>query len=82
MKKLTIAAAAVAAILVAAPAWASSCPRHMSEIDAKIAANPQVAQQDLAQAKQLRAQGEEFHKAGKHQESMDALAAAKKLLGM
>ena len=51
VKKLTVAAAAVAAILVAAPAWASSCPRHMSEIDAKIAANPQVAQQDLAQAR-------------------------------
>lgn len=82
MSKLTIVSAALAAVLVAAPAWASSCPRHMGEIDAKLATNPQVAQQTLDQAKQLRAQGEELHKAGKHAESMEALAAAKKLLGM
>jgi hypothetical protein len=36
----------------------------------------------MAEVKKLRAAGETLHKAGKHQESVDTLAKAKKLLKM
>jgi hypothetical protein len=36
----------------------------------------------LAEVKKLRAEGETLHKAGKHQESMDTLAKAKKIMGI
>ena len=36
----------------------------------------------MADAKKFRAEGETLHKAGKHQESMDTLAKAKKILAI
>ena len=42
----------------------------------------QLSAETLAKVQELRAQGEQFHKDGKHTESMAALAEAKKLLGM
>ena len=43
---------------------------------------PDVSMDMLGKAKELRAEGEAMHKAGKHAESVAALAEAKKLLGM
>jgi hypothetical protein len=63
-------------------AFANSCPTHMKEIDAKLSSNPSVAAADMATVKKLRADGEAFHKAGKHAESEKALGDAKKLLGI
>ena len=57
-------------------AYANFCPLEMKAIDAKL------ADADLAKVKQLRADGETAHKAGKHDESVKHLAAAKKLLGI
>ena len=37
---------------------------------------------DSAKVKALRDEGEKFHKAGKHDESMKALGEAKKILGI
>lgn len=74
--------AAILATALASPALASSCPRHMAEIDAALAKNPSVSAADMAEARKLRAEGEAQHKAGKHKESEEALAKAKKLLGM
>jgi hypothetical protein len=54
----------------------------MAKIDKALAANPKLSESDLAKVKQLRAQGEELHKAGKHQESLDTLAQAEKMLGI
>ena len=48
----------------------------MKTIDAKL------ADADMAKVKQLRADGETAHKAGKHDESIKHLDAAKKLLGI
>jgi hypothetical protein len=44
--------------------------------------NAKLDAKQTAEVKKLRAEGETLHKAGKHQESMDALAKAKKVLGI
>jgi hypothetical protein len=54
----------------------------MKEIDAALSANPQLSADKLAEVKKLRAEGEAFHKAGKHQESVDTLGKAKTILGI
>lgn len=77
--KQIIAAMALAASSLA---FANSCPMHMKEIDAKLATSPTVAATDMEKVKKLRADGEAFHKAGKHAESEKALGDAKKLLGI
>ncbi|HEY8554204.1 MAG TPA: hypothetical protein VIL43_06675 [Burkholderiales bacterium] len=68
--------------LASGTALAFHCPKDMQEIDAALAANPKLTEAQLAEVKQLRARGEELHKAGKHQESIDTLARAKKILGI
>jgi hypothetical protein len=52
----------------------------MAKIDAALAKNPQLSAADMAEVKKLRAEGEALHKAGKHQESVDTLAKAMKLV--
>ena len=61
-------------------AYAHNCPNEMKAIDAKLASTPQLSEADAAKVKQLRAEGETAHKAGKHDESMKALGEAKKIL--
>jgi len=78
MKKIITAMAMAASSL----AFANSCPTHMKEIDAKLSSSPAVAAADMEKVKKLRADGEAFHKAGKHAESEKALGDAKKLLGI
>ena len=78
MKRIIVAMALAASSL----AFANSCPMHMKEIDAKLSSNPTVAAADMVKVKKLRADGESFHKAGKHAESEKALGDAKKLLGI
>jgi hypothetical protein len=72
---LSLAAACGAAV-------AHGCPNEMKAIDAKLAASPKLSEADAAKVKQLRADGEGAHKAGKHDDSMKMLADAKKLLGI
>ena len=76
-KKTLVAAAAFA--FIAGPAFAFHCPADMAKIDAAMTT---ATLDDAAKAKvtELRAQGEELHKAGKHQESVDTLGKAMKLL--
>jgi len=69
-------------IFCASLAFAHNCPNEMKAIDAKLATNVKLSEADAAKVKQLRAQGEADHKAGKHDESMKALGEAKKLLGI
>lgn len=76
-----LAAAAVLALL-SGPAFAMHCPADMKAIDAALAKNPQLSPGDLAAVKQYRAEGETLHKEGKHQESVDTLAKAKKILNI
>ena len=63
-------------------AYANFCPLEMKAIDAKLASGVKLADADMAKVKQLRADGEAAHKAGKHDESVKHLAAAKMLLGI
>ena len=78
-----LAAAVLGAVALAAtPAFASHCPQEMAKIDKALAGDPKLSQADLTEVRRLRAQGEQEHKAGNHQASLDTLARAEKLLGV
>ena len=62
-------------------ALAHNCPNEIKAIDAKIP-SVSLSEADMSKVKSLREEGEKFHKAGKHDESMKALGEAKKLLGI
>jgi hypothetical protein len=67
--------------LFATPAFAFHCPADMKKIDAAMA-SANLPEAAMARVKQLRMEGEELHKAGKHQESLDKLGEAMKMLGI
>ncbi len=72
-----------AALLAASgSALAFHCPADMAKIDAALAKNPPLSQAQMDEVKKLRADGEALHKAGKHQESVDMLAKAMKILNI
>ncbi len=66
--------------LATGAAFAHNCPNEIKAIDAKLAAYPQLSEAEAAKVKQLRAEGEAAHKAGKHDDAMKALGEAKKIL--
>ena len=82
MRSLIRASALVVLCMAAGAAMAHNCPNEMKAIDAKLATNPSLSADNAAKVKQLRADGETHHKAGKHDDSMKALAEAKKILGI
>lgn len=70
--------------LLATPfALAHNCPNVMKEIDAKLQtpSAKNLPADKLAKIKELRAEGEKQHKAGKHDESMKTLGEANTMLG-
>ena len=67
--------------LLSSPVLAFQCPADMAAIDAALE-TATLSEEDLARVKGLRATGEAEHAAGNHQASVDALAEAKKLLGL
>jgi len=79
MKRLLIAAVLAAS---AGLALAYHCPNEMKAIDAKLATHPKLSDAEAVKVKQLRAEGEALHKAGKHDDSLKALDEAKKILGI
>lgn len=78
MRKLVL----ILALSLAGAAWANNCPNEMKAIDAKLQTQPQLSKADADKVAKLRADGEKFHKEGKHSESMAALGEAKKILGI
>lgn len=68
--------------LFSASVLALHCPKDMKAIDAALAKNPSLSAQQMQQVKKYRAEGEALHKAGKHQQSVDTLAKAMKILGI
>lgn len=80
MKEWTVAFAAAGTLAYAGVASAFHCPADMAKIDAALAKQPKLSAQQLAEVKKYRADGETLHKAGKHQESVDTLAKAMKIL--
>lgn len=82
MKKVIIAACAIAFMSVASPAFAAHCPKDMKAIDAALAKKPKLTPDQMSKVAKLRAQGEAEHKAGKHKESVASLAEAMTILGI
>src|SRR5689334_4689580 len=75
-----IATAAFA--LASSAALAFHCPADMKKIDAELAKNPKLSAAQMEDVKKFRAEGEAMHKAGKHQDSVDTLAKAMKILNI
>jgi hypothetical protein len=73
-------AAAIATMLFAGAALAFHCPADMKKIDEAMAKKPQLSEAEMKDVKKFREEGEALHKAGKHQESVDTLAKAMKIL--
>jgi hypothetical protein len=71
-----------ATLLFAGSALAFHCPAEMKKIDDALAKNPKLTAAQMEEVKKDRAEGEALHKAGKHQESLDTLAKAEKILGI
>jgi len=80
--KLRSYLAAGALILISSAAFAFHSPADMKKIDEALAKSPKLTTEQMAEVKKLRADGESFHKAGKHQESVDTLAKAMKMLSI
>jgi hypothetical protein len=69
-------------LLASSMALAFHCPADMKKIDDALAKNPKLSEAQMTEVKKLRADGEASHKAGKHQDSVDTLAKAMKILGI
>jgi hypothetical protein len=80
MKSLTATVLATALLFASSTALAFHCPADMKKIDDAMSKNPKLSAAQMADVKKFRAEGEAFHKAGKHQESVDTLAKAMKIL--
>ena len=68
--------------LASAQAFAFHCPMDMKKIDEAMGKNPKLSAEQMTEVKKLRAEGETLHKAGKHQESVDTLGKAMKMLNV
>ena len=69
-------------MFVATSAFAFHCPMDMKKIDEALAKKPTLTEAQTKEVTKLRADGEALHKAGKHQESLDTLAKAMKILSI
>ena len=72
----------LALLLASSPALAFHCPADMKKIYEALAKSPKLSAAQMTDVKKFRAEGETLHKAGKHQDSVDTLAKAMKLLGI
>jgi hypothetical protein len=79
LKSMILASALALASSVAS---AHHCPIDMKKIDDALAKSPKLTAAQMTDVKKYRAEGETLHKAGKHQESVDTLAKAMKILGI
>ena len=70
----------IAAAALSAPVWAMHCPMDMAKIDKQLESNPPSDPATLEKVKELRAEGEQLHKAGDHTQSLLVLEQAQALL--
>ena len=80
MKTVTTLLSAL--LFASTTAFAFHCPADMKKIDEALAKKPKLTEAQMKEVKQLRTDGEAQHKAGKHQDSVDTLAKAMKILGI
>ena len=76
-----LALVATFSLAMAAPAYAFHCPADIAQIDAALPTST-LSDADKAKVTELRDKGEQLHKAGQHQESVDTLTQAKAMLGL
>jgi hypothetical protein len=67
-------------LLLSTSLWAMHCPQDMAKIDELLKTDPPADAEVLAEVQRLRAEGEQLHQAGNHQESMKVLDEALNLL--
>lgn len=67
--------------LASGAVFATTCPKHMKAIDAALPM-AKISAAQMTEVKKLRADGENFHKAKKHAEALEALGKAEKILGI
>ena len=79
--KITPLLVAASLAFASGTAFAHRCPIEMKAIDAALP-KVKLSESQMSEVKKLRAEGETLHKAGKHNESAEALDKAKKLLGI
>lgn len=80
--KLSSIAVALSLALASTGAYAGTCSKHMRAIDDALAKSPKLSEAQMSDVKKFRAEGETLHKAAKHQDSLEALAKAEKILGI
>jgi hypothetical protein len=73
---------AFALALFASPAMAGQCPADIAKIDAALAENTSLSDDEKATVTEMRNKGEELHNSGAHAESVAVLAEAKAILGI
>ena len=78
MKRMFALAATL--LFTASTAFAFHCPKDMKAIDDALAKKPKLTEAQMKEVTKLRASGEANHKAGKHQEAVDDLGKAMKIL--
>jgi hypothetical protein len=71
----------IALAFTAGIALADNCTDEMKVVDTALP-KADLPADKIAEVKKLRAQGEELHKAGKHDDSVAALGKAKRALGI
>ena len=80
MKTVTTLLSAL--LFASTTAFAFHCPADMKKIDEALTKKPKLTEAQMKEVKQLRTDGEAQHMAGKHQDSVDTLAKAMKILGI
>lgn len=68
--------------LCSLPALAFHCPMDMKKIDSALAAKPQLTKAQYDEVVKLRQLGEQYHKAGDHQRSVETLGRAMQILNI
>ncbi len=80
MKSILVAAAVMVAMT--SPALAKHCPRDVKIIDQSLTKAMGLNATQMAEVKTLRDKGAALHKSGMHGDSIKALHAAVKILGV
>ena len=79
---LVVAAAAAVAVAMTSPAFAKHCPKDAKIVEQAMSKATGLNKMQMTEVKALHDKGVALHKSGKHAESIKALHAATKILGV
>ncbi|HSD60036.1 MAG TPA: hypothetical protein VLC55_04210 [Burkholderiales bacterium] len=82
MKIRNLLSVAMAFALASGVALASNCPNEAKAINAALEKDTKLSADQKAEVKKLVDEGMKLHDSGKHKESMEDMAKAKKILGI